>query len=209
MGKRRNSSDEAESQLKKQRKHDKTSKLSENSQESISSSVFQNTKLELIVSILPSGLNNIAGTIEESVHRYLLKYSGAIKGIPLAFNNVKLTKDGKGMILNELPHIHYNVACDAIVFAPQKGDSLSGVVRESFHSHLSMVVLNYFNASISAKELRAKGFTFDGEREVWRDSNSSVDLSVDDCVNFRVHKIHESAGIISMEGSKPTLDAAL
>ncbi|GKZ01102.1 hypothetical protein MPSEU_001061800 [Mayamaea pseudoterrestris] len=167
-------------------------------------SAFRKIQFELTVSILPSGLEDVSKTVQESLQHFLLKYSSGMKGVPLAFNSVKILKNGSGNILNELPHIHYSVACDAVVFAPKQGQRLTGVVRESFHSHLSLVVYNYFNASVSADALREQGFTFDLEDEQWKtDDDESLALSVDDRIRFKVLKVHESAGIISIEGEHP------
>lgn len=165
-------------------------------------SVFQNMQLELTISLLPSGLTDVSRSVQQSLRQFLLKYSSGMKGIPLAFDNIKILKSGKGAILNELPHIHYAVVCDAIVFAPRPGNQLTGVVRKSFHSHLSLVVLNYFNASISSSELQARGYHFDSENEVWLGDKASS-VSIDDKIDFIVQKVHESAGIISIEGGFP------
>jgi DNA-directed RNA polymerase subunit E'/Rpb7 len=202
MGKRpRSSSGSVEE--RPQQKLRKRTKVPSSSRPPSESSPYTRVRLELTISILPAGLKDVTKSAHESVQRLLLKYSSGMKGIPLAFNNMKLLKDGQGMILNELPHIHYSLVCDALVFAPKVGDVLEGVVRESFHSHLSLVVLNYFNASISASQLRAKGFSYDAETERWQDSESST-LALDDKVSFQVHTIHESAGIISIEGVNPS-----
>jgi DNA-directed RNA polymerase subunit E'/Rpb7 len=167
-------------------------------------SVFQKLQIELTVSILPSGLRDVSSSINDSMRQFLLRYSTALGGVPLAFNDIKLLKNGKGSILNELPYVHYTVACNATIFAPSAGRTLRGIVRKSFHSHLSLVVLNYFNASISADALHAQGFTYHADEEQWKDEECNVTLALDDKVEFQVVKVHESAGIISIEGAFPS-----
>lgn len=160
--------------------------------------VFFRRTIELNVSLLPSALSNVKTNIEDSLRAFLLKYSDGIKGILLAFDNVELL--GKGTIFNELPHIHYKVSADAVVFSPSIGCRLDGVVTEaSFHSHLSLTVLSYFNASIAAQEMSEAGFTF--EDDAW--TFNGLPLDKGDAVAFVCQKIYESGGIISIAGSKP------
>jgi DNA-directed RNA polymerase subunit E'/Rpb7 len=167
------------------------------------SKVFLRKKLELTVSLLPGSLGDPQKSVEDSLRTFLLKFSDGVGGILLAFNNVKI--DGKGMILNELPYIHFDVSCDALVFCPTAGCQLTGVVTESFHSHLSLVVHHYFNANVSAEHMRAAGYDFDAEQELWFSQETSLSLSKGDQVQFVVDKVHESGGIISLNGSVPSL----
>jgi DNA-directed RNA polymerase subunit E'/Rpb7 len=153
--------------------------------------VFLRKKLELTVSLLPGSLGDVQKSVEDSLRTFLLKYSDGVGGILLAFDHVKI--EGKGMILNELPYIHFDVSCDALVFCPTAGCQLTGVVTESFHSHLSLVVHHYFNANVSAE--------FDAEKELWFSQETSLGLSIGDQVQIIVGKVHESGGIISLDGS--------
>jgi DNA-directed RNA polymerase subunit E'/Rpb7 len=174
------------------------------------SDAFFRKKLELTISLLPAALANVLVHAEDALRLFLLKYSDGIGGILLAFENLKIISENKnsvsGIILNELPHIHYRVSTDALVFSPMPGSRLSGTVTESsFHSHLSLVVHKYFNASISSSMLRNAGFEFDAIQLQWyyqRDANATV-LKRDDNIDFTCHKLYESGGIISMEGSNP------
>ncbi len=161
--------------------------------------VFFRKSIEMNVSLLPSALSDVKMNIEDSLRAFLLKYSEGVKGILLAFDNVEIL--GKGAIFNELPHIHYRVSMDAVVFAPSSGCSLEGVVTEaSFPSHLSLTVLNYFNASIAAQEMKNAGFEF--EDEAWTYHGRSFEKG--DAVSIVCQKMYESGGIISIAGSKPS-----
>lgn len=169
------------------------------------SNVFFQKKLALSVSILPNSLGDVVKSIEDCLRRLLLKYSDGVEGVLLAFENVKTL--GKGSILHELPHIHYDVEVDALVFRPLVGCNLSGAVTESsFHSHLSLVVYRYFNASISAENMRNGGFEFDDVMEhwYWKEGETTHPIEKGDSIDFVCQKIHESGGIISLEGSQPT-----
>ena len=230
MGKRRHDENETAEQrkerkrlkkeqkkIKKEEKHHEqqlatTSRVESTMQEHEKSDAFFRKKLEMTISLLPAALTNVLVHAEDALRLYLLKYSDGIGGILLAFENLNIMSENKGavsgIILNELPHIHYRVSTDALVFCPTPGSKLSGTVTESsFHSHLSLIVHKYFNASISSHMLRNAGFEFDSIQLQWyyqRDANATV-LKRDDNIDFICHKLYESGGIISMEGSNPVL----
>lgn len=83
--------------------------------------VFRKQKMEISVSVLPVALGNIMHSLEESVRQMILKYKTNV-GMLLAFENLRrLENDGHGRILGELPHLHYQVGFDALVFIPRVG----------------------------------------------------------------------------------------
>jgi hypothetical protein len=90
--------------------------------------IFLKKKIELAVSLLPGSLRNCEESVEDSIRQLLLKYSEGLGGILMAYDNVLLKTDegeGRGWILNELPFIHYNATCDALVFSPTVGSEVS------------------------------------------------------------------------------------
>jgi hypothetical protein len=98
------------------------------SSETGSKKIFLKKKVELAVSLLPGSLRNCEESVEDSIRQLLLKYSEGLGGILMAYDNVRLKADGKGegrgWILNELPFIHYNATCDALVFSPTVGSEV-------------------------------------------------------------------------------------
>jgi RPA43 OB domain in RNA Pol I len=141
-----------------------------------SSSLYYNKKLQVSVSLLPCGLRNVVQSAKESIrHALLLKYCNPMGGILLAFDNVQIVVNhngggsrSHGRILEELPHIHYDVTCNGLVFCPTVGLRMDGtVVEASFHSHLSLVVHGHFNASISSNQMRKAGFVYDENVGQW------------------------------------------
>ena len=233
MGKRRGGEDETEEQRKERKrlkKEQKKKKKKENRKKDnkkkktsikreeddrtppTGQEVFFRKKIELTISLLPAALENVIDNVEDALRLFVLKYTDGISGIMLAFENVKILSDSKsnvvGMIINELPHIHYSVSTDALVFCPVPGCKMSGSVTDSsFHSHLSLVVHQYFNASVSADRLREAGFEFDDVQLQWYWHDAANALSKDDGIDFVCQKMYESGGIISIEGSKPVLRA--
>lgn len=79
------------------------------------------------------------------------------------------------------------------------------MVSDSFPSHLGILVLGYVNAMVPAQQLQDEGYIYDEESMVWTQEDGSHTFSKEEKVEFIVDKIHESAGTISMEGTKPSL----
>lgn len=92
------------------------------SEENAQSTAFQQKRLKMVVSLFPVALSDIMSHVRESLRSLLLKYSDGVGGVLLGFDSVKFSNDDSyGVILNELPHIHYNVELDALVFCPEVG----------------------------------------------------------------------------------------
>ena len=105
-----------------------TTTASASASTSSSPPLFYRKRVQLTTSLLPWSLKNCKQAVEGSIKRMLMKYSDGLGGIFLAYDNIQLQGDenstnnkGKGWILNELPYIHYEVTCDALVFAPTVG----------------------------------------------------------------------------------------
>ncbi len=93
--------------------------------------VFYRKRIELVVSLYPSSLGNVLKSLQESIHAFLLRYSDGVGGVILGFDDLAIISDTMkptGRILNELPYIHYTVACNALVFNPMIGCNVSRIV---------------------------------------------------------------------------------
>ncbi|KAG7367780.1 hypothetical protein IV203_030523 [Nitzschia inconspicua] len=137
---------------------------------------FFQKRVQLTISLLPYSLRNMQGSIRASLRKRLLQYSDGWGGILLAFDNITFrntdnnnnnNNKGRGWILNELPHIHYEIECDVLVFAPTVGCQLQGTVSECFPSHISILVFGYINAMVSADTLLKTGLRYDHESHTW------------------------------------------
>jgi hypothetical protein len=90
--------------------------------------VFFRKRAKLSISLLPWSLRDCKQSVENSIRKMMLKYSNGLGGILMAYDNVQLKdheandgSEGKGWVLNELPHVHYDVSCDVLVFYPSIG----------------------------------------------------------------------------------------
>lgn len=68
-----------------------------------------------------------------------------------------------------------------------------------------MLVFDFFNSMVSSNQLEATGYTFDKTLQQWE--NGTTILGNEDNIEFTVAKLHECEGIISMEGSEPSIVA--
>jgi DNA-directed RNA polymerase subunit E'/Rpb7 len=188
------------------------------SNDSVQQHVLFQEQLELVVSILPGGLHDKESQIHAALRSFLFRYTndGNLNGIMLAYHNVSLLNNGHGMIHHELPCIHYTIHCTALIFRPQSGNVISGIITGSFYSHIALIVFRFFNASISAQQLRSAGYEYDPIAEHWyhventttRSHNNQAANNIlhnNTMIHFVLDKVHEANGIISMEGLKPSL----
>lgn len=174
-----------------------------------SESSCQRKTIRMIFSLYPCDLEDIVAAIKRSLRLNLLKFVAGMDGVLLAFDNVKIVPNGgktAGVILNEQPHLHYLADLDILVFGPSPGMRLQGTVTECFESHVSLLVHNFFNASITSDHLVAAGFSYDVDRGEWvHEDDGSTAIAAEEAVDFTVEQIHECAGTISMEGKNPTV----
>jgi len=170
--------------------------------------IFFRKRAKLSISLLPWSLRDCKQSVESSIRKMLLKYSDGLGGVLMAYDDIKLQdregdnmSKGKGWVLNELPHVHYDVSCNVLVFSPSLGCELKGVVNECFPSHVGILIFDYINAMVSAETIREAGYKFDFDLQTWTMGGDSITSGVK--INFVVTKIHECNGTISLEGAKP------
>jgi DNA-directed RNA polymerase subunit E'/Rpb7 len=168
-----------------------------------------------LVSLAPSSLSDVKGNIRRLSCQDVTRYVKGLGGVLMAVRDVKVC--GPGRVQNELPHIHYQVEADVVVFCPDVGTRLVGVVTESFPSHVGMLVDTLFNAMVPAEELRRLGYEYDMDSNQWsteRDAGtgellpSPLPISIDDRIGFTVTKLNELNGIISLEGDDADMQGA-
>jgi hypothetical protein len=174
-----------------------------------SESSCQRKTIRMIFSLYPCDLEDIVIAIKRSLRLNLLKFVAGMDGVLLAFDNVKIVPNGgktAGVIMNEQPYLHYLADLDILVFGPSPGMRLQGTVTECFESHVSLLVHNFFNASITSDHLVTTGFSYDVDRGEWvHEDDGSTAIAAEEAVDFTVEQIHECAGTISMEGKNPTV----
>mmetsp|Transcript_26567 Transcript_26567/g.76729 ORF Transcript_26567/g.76729 Transcript_26567/m.76729 type:complete len:330 (-) Transcript_26567:38-1027(-) len=172
-------------------------------------------KVRSLVSLAPSSLSDVKGNIRRLSCQDVTRYVQGLGGVLMAVRDVQVC--GPGRVQNELAHVHYEVEADLVVFCPDVGTRLVGVVTESFPSHVGMLVDTLFNAMVPAEELRRLGYEYDMDSNQWsteRDVQtgerlpSPLPISIDDRIGFTVSKLNELNGIISLEGDNADMQGA-
>ncbi len=114
--------------------------------------VFFRKQVKLSISLLPWSMKDCKQSVENSIRKMMLKYSSGLGGILMAYDDVQLedrestnVSQGKGWVLNELPHVHYDVSCNVLVFFPSIGCEVSQN-KSLFSSNRKPNLFRYKNA---------------------------------------------------------------
>ncbi|XP_043920652.1 DNA-directed RNA polymerase I subunit RPA43 [Protopterus annectens] len=99
------------------------------------------------IALSPMYLKKKKSGIEEQLNAELLRYSERLKGVPLAYENIRIIGE-LGDILDDQGYVHLNIEADFIIFCPKKGKKLVGVINKVAPSHIGCLVHGCFNASI-------------------------------------------------------------
>jgi len=103
--------------------------------------------------LLPSELHDQERSIYSQLNAHLLKklpdYGGTIIGV----KDLKVLSK-KGMMLADLPYVHFKYEVSFIVFKPLPGDVLIGKVSRVSNTDIKLQIFNYFPASIEFTQIR-------------------------------------------------------
>ena len=143
------------------------------------------------LSLLPCYVGNISQGVISYLNNKILKNSSQLNGVLLSYSKpVLLQKEGR--ILDELPHIHFDLSYTAYVFRPLLGSVLHGSVNKIGNDHVGCLLYDCFNVSIVKKEKRhSDGF-----------SSSYKKLKIGTEISFKVLSIDRpiSSDVLSLVG---------
>ncbi|XP_028820302.1 DNA-directed RNA polymerase I subunit RPA43-like [Denticeps clupeoides] len=140
------------------------------------------------VALPPVYLRKKKRGIREELSAELLKYSDSMKGVPLAFDDIKVVGPHAD-ILDDQGYVHMNIEATFVVFKPKRGQKLKGVVNKLGQTHVGCLVHGCFNASV----LKPGSLSV----EAWRDSG----LKVGDDLEFEVANLDaDAAGVLLIRG---------
>uniref|UniRef100_A0A8C2H0A6 DNA-directed RNA polymerase subunit n=1 Tax=Cyprinus carpio TaxID=7962 RepID=A0A8C2H0A6_CYPCA len=140
------------------------------------------------VALPPLYLRKKRTGIQEELNAELLKYSSSLKGVPMAYDDIKIVGQ-HGDIHDDQGFIHFNIEASFVVFKPKKGSKLVGVINKMGVGHVGCLVHGCFNASVVKPSLLSS--------EQWRDSG----LSVGQNLEFEVFQLDaDSAGVLLIRG---------
>uniref|UniRef100_A0A672SLB4 DNA-directed RNA polymerase subunit n=1 Tax=Sinocyclocheilus grahami TaxID=75366 RepID=A0A672SLB4_SINGR len=140
------------------------------------------------ISLSPEHLRKKRTGIREELAAELLKYSSSLKGVPVAYDDIKVVGQ-HGDIYDDQGFIHLNIEASFVVFKPKKGSKLVGVINKMGVGHVGCLVHGCFNASVVKPSLLSS--------EQWRDCGLCVGQSLE----FEVFQLDaDAAGVLLIRG---------
>ena len=149
-------------------------------------SCIRKVEVQEHLSFLPWYIGRLDEGITEHLNRKVLRYSDRYGGVLLSYSK-PLVLQSLGRILDEQPHIHFDVKFWAYIFRPTVGSVLCGTVNKIGGDHVGCLVYNCFNAAIVKQSGVSKGWfdvTFEMGSRIW----------------FRVINLETVGGILSIKG---------
>uniref|UniRef100_A0A4W6EWY7 DNA-directed RNA polymerase subunit n=1 Tax=Lates calcarifer TaxID=8187 RepID=A0A4W6EWY7_LATCA len=140
------------------------------------------------IALPPVYLNKKRTGIQTELEAELLKFSQSLKGVPLAYDNIRIVGQ-HGNIYDDSGYIHMDVEANFILFQPKKGQKLLGKVNKLGVSHVGCLVHGCFNASIPKPNLVSV--------ETWRDAGPRIGAELE----FEVTALDaDAAGVLLIRG---------
>ncbi|PNJ55852.1 DNA-directed RNA polymerase I subunit RPA43 [Pongo pygmaeus] len=140
------------------------------------------------IALSPRYLNRKRTGIREQLDAELLRYSESLLGVPIAYDNIKVVGE-LGDIYDDQGHIHLNVEADFVIFCPEPGQKLMGIVNKVSSSHIGCLVHGCFNASIPKPEQLSA--------EQWQ----TMEINMGDELEFEVFRLDsDAAGVFCIRG---------
>ncbi|XP_056597515.1 DNA-directed RNA polymerase I subunit RPA43 [Triplophysa dalaica] len=136
----------------------------------------------------PAYLRKKRTGLQEEFDSELLKFSRSLKGVPMAYDNIKIVGQ-HGDIYDDQGFIHLDVEASFVIFKPKKGSKLVGVINKIAVGHLGCLVHGCFNACV----MKPSQLT----PEQWRDCG----LRAGESVEFEVFQLDsDCAGVLIIRG---------
>ncbi|XP_040910051.1 DNA-directed RNA polymerase I subunit RPA43 [Toxotes jaculatrix] len=140
------------------------------------------------IALPPMYLNKKRTGIQGELEAELLRFSPSLKGVPLAYDNIRIVGH-KGDIFDDSGYVHMDIEANFIVFQPKKGQKLLGKVNKLGVSHVGCLVHGCFNASIPKPNLVTL--------ETWRDAGPRIGAELE----FEVTALDaDTAGVLLIRG---------
>lgn len=152
-------------------------------------SCFRRVVVKEHLSLLPYFVGNTSKGIIEKLNCKILKYSTDLNGVLLGYSNITLIQE-MGKIMDEQPHIHFDVKYTACIFRPVMGSVLCGKVNKVGSDHVGCLLYDCFNVTVVSKGTN------------WHDDNSffPFDLEGGSKIWFKVVSLDITGDILSLTG---------
>ncbi|XP_019364099.1 PREDICTED: DNA-directed RNA polymerase I subunit RPA43 [Gavialis gangeticus] len=140
------------------------------------------------IALAPRFLHRKLTGIRDQLDAGLLRYCDSLGGVPLAYSHVKIV-GALGDIHDDQGSIHLHIEADFVVFTPQKGTKLVGVINKIVPSHIGCLIHGCFNASIPKHDC------------VSAEQQQYLGLKIGDALEFEVSRLDsDTAGMFFIWG---------
>ncbi|XP_071368606.1 DNA-directed RNA polymerase I subunit RPA43 [Centroberyx affinis] len=140
------------------------------------------------VALPPMYLKKKKTGIQEELDAELLRFSESLKGVPLAYDNIRILGQ-HGNIYDDNGYIHMDIEANFVVFQPTQGQKLLGKVNKLGVSHVGCLVHGCFNASIPKPNLVSV--------DTWRDAGPRIGAELE----FEVSTLDaDTVGVLLIRG---------
>lgn len=128
-------------------------------------SEFKKVEIVLKVALLPASTKYPIDDVKRQLNSMLFKYNEEVEGIPLSFSQLKFPRGKEyGRIIAEQFWLHVDVTTKLLVFKPEIGMALEGVINKVSQQERCGVrrlpVTNESNSGILLISLRFRTITY-------------------------------------------------
>eukprot|EP00727_Mastigamoeba_balamuthi_P013654 m51a1_g8911 hypothetical protein (276) ;mRNA; f:777998-779288 len=137
---------------------------------------FRAHELACRVPVGAPDLGNVHDAVSQRINNWLLnRYCQEFHGVMIAYGKFALPESEK--IMWDLPHIIIPLRLHAVVFGPSQGCPLKATLSKMAQDHLSLLVLDVFNAEVPLEQVAdtsdlSAGTLFDFKMD-WLDASSN------------------------------------
>lgn len=159
----------------------------------LESSCFRCVTVKEHLSLLPCFVGNLSKGIIEHLSGKILKYSALLNGVLLSYSRpTVMQKEGK--ILDEQPHIHFDLKYTVCIFRPILGSVLCGTVNKMGIDHIGCLLYDCFNVTVVCKGRKWH------KSDVHTHNNFPVELEGGASIWFTVTSLDTTGDILSLTG---------
>jgi len=143
---------------------------------------------EMSLTMSPKFIPNIRDGLKETLDKSLLMYDKDLQGVPLAYNHIKVVSS---QIIDDLEVFKLNIKLTFIVFRPEAGKLLNGVVNKITDSNFGCIIHECINASVRQPERRVLS----------ESQKSTIDnITIGATITFKIWKFDVHHGIMIVLG---------
>merc|ERR1712072_636579 len=106
---------------------------------------------DMTLTMSPQFVPNIREGLKETLDKFLLVYDKGLRGVPLAYDCIKVVSS---QIIDDLEVFKLNIKLTFVVFRPEPGTLLNGIVNKITDSHFGCIIHKCINASVRQPERR-------------------------------------------------------